>query len=224
MNGRRSLVLVAILSSAFLANARGIWIGLCVGTVVLFVLSVPNGKMRRLLGGGLAVILLAGLAISAAPQVGRPIVDAVTGGTSELSTSSRFEQGPQLLAGFEAHPLLGSGLGAWLTSGYRRSLDTPWSFELAYLQLLFQLGIVGLLCLTSAIMPVVISAWRRLLAARGENRVLALAGLSSLAGYLFACAGNPYLMTSVGMFSLGISLALCSAQVPSPPDTSAEIV
>jgi O-antigen ligase len=221
MNARRSLALLVILSSAFLANARGIWIGLCVGTVILFVLSVPKGKLRRLLGGSLALTLLAGLVISAAPQVARPVVDMVTGGPNEVSTSGRLEQGPQLVAGFKAHPIIGSGFGAWLATGYRRSADTPWSFELAYLQLLFQLGVVGLACLISAILPVVLAAWRRMVATCREERALALGGISSLAGYLFACAGNPYLLTSVGMFSLGISLALCSARFPSPRDTSA---
>jgi O-antigen ligase len=212
------LVLFSVLSAAFLAHARGIWVGLSVSAVVLIALSSPLIRTRGIIILGIALVF--GFVINAAPYAARPIVDAITGGTSEISTSSRLQQGPKLLNGFEAHPILGSGLGGWLSSGYRRSQDAPWSFELAYLQLLFQLGVVGLACFAAALLPVLRTGWRHLRGSGTETRILALAGVSSLFGYLFTCGGNPYIMTSVGTFVLGISFALCSAQTDAVVETS----
>lgn len=47
-----------------------------------------------------------------------------------------------LMSGWYQHPLLGNGTGAYCTD-YIRSVDTPWAYELTYILLLFQKGLVG---------------------------------------------------------------------------------
>jgi O-antigen ligase len=214
LSAARGALLVLLLSTAFLAHARGLWIGLCAGTAVLLTLALRKRLARRVALVGLVLALSAALVITAAPHVAESVVADVTGGTRELSTSTRLDQGPKLLAGFREHAVVGSGLGAWLPTGYRRSSETPWSFELVYLQLLFQLGLVGVLCLAAAMAPVLITSWHRIRLAgpTAADRLLALAGLSSFVGYMLTCAGNPYLTTSVGMFTLALSLTFCVAR------------
>jgi hypothetical protein len=208
----RILVLFALGFAAYLAHARGIWLGLSVGAVALLILSLPSTRLRPFAEIALATVVGVGVVLVAAPHATRTVTAAVTRDANELSTASRIEQGPHLTSQFQRHPILGSGLGARLPDGYRRSDDTPWSFELVYLQLLFQIGVAGVVAILSSILPAARLAWRRCRRLEDEHSVAALAGMSSLIGYLFACASNPYLTTSVGMLALAVCLTLCVAR------------
>lgn len=71
---------------------------------------------------------------------------------SSRNEPERYEQFFALIRGWSAHPLFGSGLGATAAQyGSVRSIDSPWSYELYYLALLFQVGLVGLIIYASGV-------------------------------------------------------------------------
>jgi hypothetical protein len=203
-------VAFALLSTAYLSHTRGIWLGVIVAAAAMLLLSsvrLPLSRRARAAAGLLACVFLAAFVVNADPAISQRAVSLVTQ-RNELSTSYRLEQAPQLLRGFERHPVLGSGLGATLPSGYRRSESEPWSFELSYLQLLFQLGVIGIVLLLAAPAWALYRGLRSLACADPDRRVAIAAAIGGIAGFLFTSGGNPYLMTSVGMLALAVLLAM----------------
>ena len=203
-------VTFALLSTAYLSHTRGIWLGMIVAAAVMLLLSgarLPLSRRTRMVAGLLACVFLAAFVVNADPNVSHGAVSLVTQ-RNELSTSYRLEQAPQLLRGFRRHVVLGSGLGATLPSGFRRSQPEPWSFELSYLQLLFQLGVVGIILLLAAPVWALYRGIRSLAGADPDHRVVIAAAIGGIAGFLFTSGGNPYLMTSVGMLALAVLLAM----------------
>lgn len=200
----------ALLASAYLSHTRGIWLGMMIAVGVALWLSrvnPPLSRPQRLIAGAFVCVFLAAFVVNADPSASHRAVSFVTQ-RNELSTSYRLEQAPQLLRGFRKHVVLGSGLGATLPSGFKRNKSEPWSFELSYLQLLFQLGIIGVALLLT------IPAWalnrgvRSLAGAYPERRMFLAAAIGGIAGFLFTSGGNPYLMTSVGMLAMAVLLAM----------------
>jgi O-antigen ligase len=210
---------ILLLGAVFLSHTRGIWLGVIAGcgTGLLLRLVLDWPRARAVLPFATVGLVLVLVALSV-PTTVRPIAEAVTGGSAEQSSSVRLEQTPELLDGFGEHPVLGSGLGAVLPSGYRRSEVTPWSFELAYLQLMFQAGIVGIALLAWLPTLVLRDTVRRLLVGVPDNIAIALvAGIGALIGLLVSYASNPYLITSAGTLALAVSVAGCGAGWPPRP-------
>jgi O-antigen ligase len=147
------------------------------------------------------LLLIAVGALMIAGTIPRP------GFFGDESTSVRVDQAGPLWDGFRAHPVFGSGLGSALSSGFARDLDSPWSFELTYLQLLFQMGVVGLIVVLWLPATVLWSTTREVLMSP-QIRVGALASLVGLVGILLASATNPYLLTNFGMLSIVMAVSL----------------
>ena len=213
--GRRNIAAAALLlSTAYLTYARGIWLGVCVICgAVAFAVWTPAlwAGLRR------SVIVLAGLVatvlllLSADPGLAPSAVRWLTAG--DLSTAVRVQQAPELLSAVARDPLFGSGLGATLPSGYIRSPVAPWSFELGYLQLLFELGIIGSAMLALPLALALRQAARGLRSVgRGGNPIL-LAALGGCAAFAITCASNPYLLASPGMLTYAIVLAIAETAV-----------
>lgn len=204
------LGLAFLLFTAYLARTRGIWLGLSVATLsvaFLILLQKLNADWRRRIAvvamGGLGIAIVAGILV----LVGvRP-----AGFLDDASTGSRIEQAPALWNGFKSHPVLGAGLGGILDSDVVRSEDNPWSFELTYLQVLFQMGIVGTALLIGSFAIVARRAGRDILANRAYQE-LAVAGLAGTAGIMAASATNPYLFSAFGMVSIAIAFAMISSE------------
>jgi hypothetical protein len=203
-------VAFALLSTAYLSHTRGIWLGVMISTAVMLLLSnalLPLSRRATVVAGLLTCVFLAAFVVNAIPSVSRSVVSLVTQ-RNELSTSYRLEQAPQLLRGFQRHVVVGSGLGATLPSGFRRDKSEPWSFELSYLQLLFQLGVVGIVLLLAVPAWALYRGVRSLAHADPDRRVSIAAAIGGIAGFLFTSGGNPYLMTSVGMLALAVLLTM----------------
>ncbi len=217
-------VAFALLSTAYLSHTRGIWLGMIVAAAAMLLLSSarpPLSRRVRAAAGLLACVSLAAFVVNADPNASSHAVSLVTQ-RNELSTSYRLEQAPQLLRGFRRHVLLGSGLGATLPSGFRRNKPEPWSFELSYLQLLFQLGVIGIVLLLAAPWWALYRGVRSLARANPDRRVAIAAAIGGIAGFLFTSGGNPYLMTSVGMLALAVLLVMTEhaiAITSIPPQT-----
>lgn len=214
--------LALLLSASYHAHTRGLWVALlAVGSVVL--LLQWRGLMRLLamhitVWTLPTVLILAGGAASAVLLTGA--VD-LPGFLGDQSAGLRVSQAGVLFDGWRNQPVLGSGLGAALRGGFVRSTADPWSFELTYLQLLFQMGVCGLLLVLWALTAPFASTVR-MLSRRPEEigrRELSVAGLAALAGVLVASATNPYLLSAFGMLcvALGLALADLGARAPLRP-------
>lgn len=213
--GRRPLLwlaaLVVGLSALWPAHSRGIWLGLVPGTAVLALLCSARARpLVRRFGLPVAAVGLVAVAVASAVvlagDVGRPRV------VGDYSSSTRFAQAPELWTAVRAMPVLGHGLGARLSDGYVRSASSPWSFELTYLQLLMQVGVVGL---ALALLPGLWLVWAGVRSAAGaltERRLLVGVGLAGALVLYVAAATNPFLVTAYGGAGLALCLALVGAR------------
>jgi len=206
--------LALLIGSTYLSHTRGIWLGMsivCAGVLLLLLWRQVDAYRRRVLMRVVSGVALLGIVIGVAVLFGalpRPSFLADT------SAGLREQQAPKLWNAFEHNPVLGDGLGAVVRPRFVRDPGAPWSYELTYLQLLFQMGVLGLL----AVLALPLAAVRRGLreAATGALRAPPLAGAMTILGILVASATNPYLMSSFGMLCVAIGLSLVARAEPVP--------
>jgi O-antigen ligase len=126
--------------------------------------------------------------------------------TPDDDAAPRNQQFHALTRGWLDQPIFGAGLGASVL-GSIRSETMPWSYELSYVALLYQTGIVGFLAYTAAV------AWifRRGIQVIGKGGHLAqimIPLLVGLSGLLIANGTNPYLGCFDEMWTLFLPLAV----------------
>jgi hypothetical protein len=106
-----------------------------------------------------------------------------------------------LVDAFAESPILGSGFGAY--AGYMRNAERSWTYELTYHQMLFNIGIVGVVILgglISAYVVIVFLLLRRFKAASPIPFGLLIAFVS----LLFGAYSNPYLRSFDFLFFVGL--------------------
>ncbi|MDH7597617.1 MAG: hypothetical protein QHG98_07785 [Methanothrix sp.] len=111
--------------------------------------------------------------------------------TEDISNSIRKEQFFALLDAWARSPLLGAGLGASVP-GCIRSEEMPWAYELSYMALLFQTGLLGFFAYAMAVAWIFYMG----LAIIRSGDTIGLWMLPTLVGmscFLIANATNPYL-------------------------------
>jgi hypothetical protein len=127
---------------------------------------------------------------------------------SSGNESARYEQFFALLQGWLDHPIFGSGLGATAEKyGSVRSAGMPWSYELYYLALLFQVGILGFMIYTAG----VIWTFRNgIIMMKSSNRymMIMLPFLAGMTGMFIAGGTNPVFMRFDGIWFYFIPVAL----------------
>ncbi len=213
VGGRRAIAVVALLLPLAVLIGRR---------------TLSTSRSRR--GSVIAVVstlVLVGWALSLDrfQQVRNSIADAVVtflglpGGGSDVI---RREQAGQLIAGFQEHPLLGSGLGAVLPWGYLRSDERPWQFELQYFTDLFALGLVGCLLLAVAAWALASSLPRAGRAAPEARSTLTTVAVTALS-ILIVNGSNPYLQAVGHQWAVPLALGVAAAfgTVASAGDASA---
>ncbi len=217
---RRVGGLALLIVGAYLSHTRGIWLGMsivCAGVLLFMLWREVDAPRRRLFLRVVSAVALLGVAIGVGILFGavpRPSFLA------DASAGLREQQAPKLWRAFVRNPVLGDGLGAVVRPRFVRDPAAPWSYELTYLQLLFQMGVLGLL----AVLALPLAAVRRGLreAAAGGLRAAPLAGATAILGILVASATNPYLLSSFGMLCVAIGLSLVAPADPPPPDSLKE--
>jgi len=139
-----------------------------------------------------------------------------SGGTSKSGVSDlvRQTQANQLLDGWASSPFFGSGSGAVLSSGFARSADRPWQFELQYLQLLFNGGLVGAIIVAAAVLFGII-AIRRAAIMFPEHRGILIMTSTAAVSLLAANASNPYLQADAHWWGVVLVLGVVNALVRS---------
>ncbi|MEZ5420020.1 MAG: hypothetical protein R2708_22135 [Vicinamibacterales bacterium] len=102
----------------------------------------------------------------------------------------RRDQFNALVAGWLEHPILGSGHGA--PAAVIRSAETPWSYELSYVALLYHTGLLGVTAYAAGALWIGYMSY--LIARRGWSEAPSLvATLVGTASFMIANATNPYL-------------------------------
>lgn len=106
---------------------------------------------------------------------------------TDPARSGQFEA---LINGWKQYPLFGAGHGAAVS--YSRSDTQSWAYELSYVALLYQTGIVGLILYSLCILWIV---WKgiKIIKSRCSLGLLELPILTGLICFLIANATNPYL-------------------------------
>jgi O-antigen ligase len=126
--------------------------------------------------------------------------------SADLVEYVRKEQFYALLNGWLSSPLLGSGLGSYTTASIR-SIDMPWSYELYYLSLLFQTGVVGFV---SYFIGIGWLYWIGLKIIRRNDYFssLIMPYLVGMSCFLIASASNPYLSSFEGIWVIFLTVAV----------------
>lgn len=119
---------------------------------------------------------------------------------------ARREQFFALIKGWSQKPLIGAGHGAFVSESIR-SDSMPWAYELYYLALLFQTGIIGFLLYAISIIWIYFMGIKviRKGGALGQIMLPTLVGLSCL---LVANATNPYFMRFDGIWVIFLPVAV----------------
>jgi len=126
--------------------------------------------------------------------------------TVDAGGTERRQQLIALSNGWLDRPFWGAGLGA-SALGSIRSETMPWSYELYYLSLLYQTGIVGFVAYAAGVAWIF---WKgvKIIREGGELGRLMIAMLVGCAGFLIATATNPYLDRFDGLWVLFLPLAI----------------
>jgi hypothetical protein len=201
---RRIIALVLTISGALLAvlaGRRALFVVTLAAPAVAMAITVRKApgrgavtkKRGARIGAAAALTVVCCAAVFFAE---REAIDAVVDRATsifdfaeETGNVERRLQFDALAHHIAANPLLGSGAGA--AAEYVRSNEMPWSYELYYVSLVFQYGMVGFLAYAMATLWLVNAVRRRVLElGRASVEFYVLCGLI---GFLLASATNPYL-------------------------------
>ncbi len=187
LSGRRALLVLLLLAPALALFYRS-WL-------------TPRRKrdsrrmITRALLGAVVLAVVLGAAITAvggiAPGGFGEMVSTGFQFNTDPVAMSRRDQFAALINGWKEQPFFGSGHGM-PARGVIRSIETPWSYELSYVALLFHTGLVGAVAYAGGVVWMGVMAYA--IARRGwseaPSMVATLVGTSS---FLVANATNPYL-------------------------------
>lgn len=222
---RSLLILGAILGTvaAFLGGRRAVAVvALAIPLVVFAARSALGTERGRRTSTGVSVLGIGAVALFTSldqtHQLRSAIADTFTtfsglsGGEQDVI---RTTQVAQLFEGFAQSPWVGSGLGAILRSGYIRSEERPWQFELQYNMDLFALGAVGtlLLVVSATILAFfVMRAWRAAPRLRPTLTSVTAAAVS----VLIVNGSNPYLQAVGHQWAVPLALGVAAAVIRAP--------
>jgi hypothetical protein len=121
----------------------------------------------------------------------------------------RKEQFNALISGWEDNWLIGAGLGA-SAKGSIRDVKTPWTYELSYIALLFQTGIVGIFIYVSSVFWII---YQSIIVCRKNKYYVSylLPQITALICFLFVNASNPYLSKFDYLWTIFLPLATLNA-------------
>jgi O-antigen ligase len=203
LSGRRGIQLVVILAP-FLTLALGHFQppkerllllrslrSVVVGLVLLVALAIPLLNMvYGVTYQGVASRFSEGFDFSSSNQS-----DSATG---------RIEQYVALMNGWAESPLIGKGLGASANISIRSELF-PWSYELYYVALLFQTGLLGFAAYTAGIAWIFWSGIMIIKRGGADSRFM-IPVLVGTSAFLIAAGTNPYLAAFDGIWVIFLPL------------------
>ena len=202
---RWRLAAAALFALALLSTrSRGLWAGALAGAFVALLAApqLPPRRRAAWLGAAVAALLLMAAGV---PFVADRLSPLLPGRPNDVSLDQRSEQTPALIEAWREHPWIGWGFGA--SARVIRSTDSPFSYEVVPLALLMKLGIVGV----AGVSLYWAAVLRRIVGARREAPMPALATLGATVALLVACSTNPYFLNFVGLGIAGVLLVQVAA-------------
>jgi len=130
-------------------------------------------------------------------------------GKGEESAGVRHDQFIDLIDGWGRHPILGAGHGV-PAPHVIRSADQPWAYELSYVALLYQAGLLGVLTYGLAV------GWTffkgiEIVRRDPQTAGLLLPLLAGMTGFLISNATNPYLAKFDYLWTIFLPVAVINA-------------
>jgi hypothetical protein len=126
----------------------------------------------------------------------------------EESSGARYEQAGPLWDAFVNSPLIGNGLGSAVD--VTRSTSQPWAYELSYLALLMNVGVLGFIAYSVAAGWIVLQGMY-LARKNHEFASMFLPLLTAMSGFLIMNATNPYLGKFDFLWVIFLPVALINA-------------
>jgi hypothetical protein len=197
-----SLVLVAV------SGRRALWVVVALTPCTILLLSRLTGSygLMKLRGRWFllvwAVAAVAGLGtVLLLPERIPELGYLARLNEAFFSEDERALQSPYLIDGFKESPVLGSGFGAY--AGYLRNDERPWTYELIYHQMLFNVGVLGVAflgILYSLYLVHVISLLRRY----KDGSAIPFGLLVGFCSLLIGTYSNPYVRSFDYLFLAGL--------------------
>lgn len=200
------IALLLGLAVAILSGRRAVWLVLVISPFVILLMRmfvsrkyrrVNSRRFKRIIMG--LVITIGALLFLGVYLMGLDfyvIFGMLEAGfnfsNGSASESARAEQFFELLKAWQDNIFFGAGHGAGVANSIR-STETPWAYELSYVALLFQTGLVGFFCYGVAIFWIFWMGVKII----GSNHWLNIYMVPVLVGltcFLVANATNPYLV------------------------------
>jgi hypothetical protein len=197
-----SMILVVV------SGRRALWIVVALTPFTILLLSRLTGGYGLIKTGGRRFLF----GSAAASVLALSLMLILPEGASDFGPINRFKeafssedersiQAPYLINGFRKSPVLGSGFGGY--AGYIRSDEQPWDYELTYHQMLFNLGIVGVISL-GALFLVYFGAVVRLLRQFKDESTVPFALLVGYCSFFIGAYSNPYFGSFDLLFFVGL--------------------
>jgi hypothetical protein len=201
-----SLVLVVV------SGRRALWLVVAFTPCTILLISAltkTKGLLRTGAAGfvklytiGVAGVLLVGILLTISiDELSREYGFVRHLESAFLDTDERMIQKDFLLNGFAESPMFGSGFGAF--AGHLRNELRPWTYELIYHQMLFNLGVVGMGYLTLLYGSFLILVFR-LLRRHPEGSATPFGLLVGFCSLLIGAISNPYLRSFDYLFLAGV--------------------
>lgn len=217
------MLLLAIVLAALGSGRRAFWLVMLLTPFIILPflqMSACSLKSVPLLSLAFKSVVLASLAIASViaflgldpVALAEQFVSGFQG--QEASSGARFFQAASLWGAFTESPLIGHGFGS--TVDVVRSHDTPWAYELSYLALLMNVGLVGFLIYSIAILWVVLKGVE-LSRKNAEFAKLFLPLIAALCAFLIMNATNPYLGKFDYLWVIFLPVALINAYLTQRP-------
>jgi len=215
------LALFAGLAMALVSGRRGLLLAILLAPLLtwFFLMFRPRDDRRRgwrsLIRVSLAILLCGLFILAAVNSIYEVTVQGLLQRVSEGfdfrptayddSAVARGVQFSALLRGWYEHPMVGAGLGA-PAFGSIRSEERPWDYELYYLALLYQTGLVGFLAYAAGLLWIF---WKGIRVIQSDPHIgyLLLPILVGSATLLVASGTNPYLARFDGLWVIFLPLA-----------------
>jgi hypothetical protein len=110
--------------------------------------------------------------------------------TKNESGEVRLQQSIALINGFFDFPLFGNGLNSFPKNNIRNS-ESPWSYEMVYLALLFQTGLSGLFVFSMYCYKTAHANFCMFKKSTGTNKNFFLGVFAGFIAFVFAGSSNP---------------------------------
>jgi O-antigen ligase len=222
------IIVLLLLVVAVLSGRRALLLSALIGPATAFLLTLNNYRTRQ--KGGVSrrrwpmlvmVFFMVSLIYPVVVIVGMEhfveLVTSIFDFSENSSNLERVHQFSALKQGIVEAPLFGHGAGA--VADYIRSEEMPWAYELFYVSIMFQYGIVGFLFYS---VGVAFLAFYLISAVREKGRAsFEFYFLSGFIAFMIATASNPYLAKFDYMWVIFIPYALVNFKLVSSKNKSA---